>query len=106
VTSARAGSSSKRKCERPPAPRRSTAAEHEDRVEERAPLLGEPVARRAEIERILPAASRFPPNEEATRSLAGALSTYDMSQLSDSSRVLLAGRLTLSPPATTLRANG
>ena len=78
---------------RPPAPRPSTAADKEDRVGELASLLGEQVVTRDEIERILPAASRFPPNEEATRSLAGALSTCDMSQLSYSSRVLLARRL-------------
>jgi hypothetical protein len=78
---------------RPPVLRSSSDGVKEYRVGELAALLGEQVARRAEIERILPVASRFPPNEDATRSLADALSKCDMSRLSESSRQLLARRL-------------
>jgi hypothetical protein len=78
---------------RPPALRSSSDAEKEERVGELAGLLGQQADSRAEIERILPAASRFPPNEQATRSLADALSMCNMSGLSESSRLLLARRL-------------
>ena len=60
---------------------------------ELAALLGDRAAREPEIERLLPLVSRFPPNEDATRSLADALSKCDMSGLSDSSRAQLARRL-------------
>jgi hypothetical protein len=67
-----------------------TNGDREDRVGELAALLGAPVANRAEVERILPTATRFPPNDDATRALAGALSACDMSGLSDARRAQLA----------------
>jgi hypothetical protein len=78
---------------RPAALRSSIDSDKEGRVGELAALLGDHAAREAEIERLLPLVSRFPPNEDATRSLADALSKCDMSGLSDSSRAQLARRL-------------
>jgi len=78
---------------RPVALRSSIGSDKDGRVSELAALLGERVARGAEIERILPVVSRFPPNEDVTRSLADALSRCDMSGLSDASRTQLARRL-------------
>jgi hypothetical protein len=78
---------------RPAVLRPSIDSDKDGRVGELAALLGEAVARGAEIERILPVVSRFPPNEDATRSLAGALTRCDMSGLSDASRAQLARRL-------------
>jgi len=77
---------------RPAAVRTTIDVEKEGRVEELAALLGDR-ATRAEIERILLVASRFPPNDAATRSLADALSKCDMSGLADASRMQLARRL-------------
>jgi hypothetical protein len=78
---------------RPAAVESSLEAEKEGRVGELAALLGEGAARRAEIERILPAATRFPPTEGATRSLAEALGACEMSSLPESKRMQLARRI-------------
>ena len=67
--------------------------QREGRIGELAALLGEPVSRPAEIERILPAATPFPPNAEATRSLAEALAACGMSALSEPTRLQLARRV-------------
>jgi hypothetical protein len=78
---------------RPAALRASIDGDKEGRVSELAALLGVRDTREAEIERILPVVSRFPPNEDATRSLADALSKCDMSGLAESNRAQLARRL-------------
>jgi hypothetical protein len=78
---------------RPAAVGSTAGASTEERVGELAALLGERVTSRAEIERILPTASRFPPNDESTRSLADALGACDMSGLSESRRVEIARRI-------------
>jgi hypothetical protein len=78
---------------RPAAVRSSTDIGREERIKELAARLGDPTPNPVEIERILPTASRFPPDEAATHSLANALSACGMSGLSESSRVTLARRL-------------
>jgi len=78
---------------RPAALRSSIDSDKDRRVGELAALLGGGDGRAADIERLLPVVSRFPPNEDATRSLADALSKCDMSGLSDTSRAQLARRL-------------
>src|SRR5262245_7966806 len=73
-----------------PASSSALSGDHAERVAELAALLGDPVPESAAIERILPAATRFPPSAEASHSLADALAACGMSDVSEPRRVQLA----------------
>ena len=73
-----------------PAASLASSGDQAERVAELAALLGDRAPASAAIERILPAATRFPPSAEASHSLAAALAACGMSDVSEPRRVQLA----------------